>query len=89
MQVSSLKRNMMPESPLVRKDELPFGKQKEIAQKAGVSESYVSRVARSRFTPTTPRGWRKYRTVQVLIARALGRRVDEVFPPAQRQTEAA
>lgn len=60
---------------------LPYGKQREIAKKAGVSEAYVSAVVNDRLRPVTVEGQRNLRRVRVLVARALGVRVDEAFPP--------
>jgi transcriptional regulator with XRE-family HTH domain len=63
-----------------RKYRLPYGKQKEIAEAEGVSESFVSNVLSATKLPRTERGWRTYRRVAVRIARVLKVPVDEAFP---------
>ena len=64
-----------------RKHRLPFGAQKEIAEAEGVSKALVSEVVNGTSNPTTPEAQRRHRRIQVRIARKLGLRVDEVFPP--------
>jgi transcriptional regulator with XRE-family HTH domain len=62
------------------KPRLPYGKQREIAKRLGVAESYVSAVVNETFRPRSKRGWKMYRRVQVAVARSMGQRVEEVFP---------
>lgn len=71
-----------------RKHRLPFGVQKEIALAAGVSRSLVSAVVNGTVNPTTPEGRRRHRRIKVLVARKLGLRVDEAFPPASNEPDA-
>lgn len=55
-----------------RKAALRYGRAKEIAEKLGLSESLVSQVLH---------GTKRHRDIEVAIARAIGRAVDDVFPP--------
>jgi transcriptional regulator with XRE-family HTH domain len=64
-----------------RKHRMPFGSQKEIAAETGLSRSLVSQVVNDTYRPVTPQGQRTMRRLQVRIARKLGMRVDEAFPP--------
>lgn len=73
----------MVNTSVTRKRELPYGKQKEIARRARVSEAYVSAVVNDRLRPVTVEGQKNLRRVRVLVARALGMRVDEAFPPQE------
>lgn len=60
-----------------RKERLPWGAQKEIAERLGVAESVVSRVMNDKGSDLKPETLRK---IRVAIARKIGMRVDEVFP---------
>jgi DNA-binding transcriptional regulator YdaS (Cro superfamily) len=74
----------MPLGGISRKILLPHGKQRQIARRLGVSETYVSNVVAGVDLPTTDRGWKTYRRVQAAIARALRMRVNEAFSSAER-----
>lgn len=63
-----------------RKERLPVGAQREIATKLDVAESVVSRVMNDKGADLSPKTIRR---VRVAIARRIGMRVDEVFPPTQ------
>lgn len=69
----------MPISVAERKHRMPYGMQKEIADRLGVSEAYVSLVMAGEVRPKTKRTKLKLRRVQVEIARALKVSVDEAF----------
>jgi hypothetical protein len=71
----------MPLTVAERKHRFPHGAGKEIAIEAGVSEALVSRILGGSFLPTTPKGRATERRIQVRIARKLGMKVDDVFPP--------
>lgn len=60
-----------------RKEKLPWGAQKEIAEALEVDESLVSRVNSDKAYHDDPK---KVRQVQVRIARKIGVTVDEAFP---------
>lgn len=60
-----------------RRERLPVGAQKEIAQRLGVAESVVSRVMNDKGSDLSPITRRR---VKVAIARKLGMKVDEAFP---------
>lgn len=60
-----------------RKERLPFGAQKEIAEELGVAESVVSRVMNGKGDDLSTETRHK---VQVAIARKLRMSVAEVFP---------
>ena len=60
-----------------RKERLPWGAQKEIAKRLGVTPSVVSRVMNDKGADLKPETIRK---VKVAIARKLRMAVDEVFP---------
>lgn len=62
-----------------RKERLPFGAQKEIAEELGVAESVVSRVMNGKGDDLSAETRHK---VRVAIARKLRMKVDEVFPEA-------
>lgn len=66
-----------------RKHRLSFGAQKEIAADLGVSRALVSLVVSDQYHPTRYEGKRTRRRIQVRIARKLGLRVDEAFPPLE------
>lgn len=70
-----------------RKHRLPFGAQKAIAEEAGVSRSLVSAIVNDTYRPTTEQGRRTMRRIRVRIARELGMRVDEAFPPKSEPAE--
>lgn len=69
---------------LGRKVLLQPSKQQEIADRMGEPKSFVSKVVNGRQIPTSPRGWKRYRRVQVAVARAIGLRVDEAFQDYER-----
>jgi hypothetical protein len=71
-------------SAIGRKHLLPHGAQREIAQKFGLSDAYVTSVVKGEDFPATSRGWQTYRKVQVAIARKLRMRLDEAFSPTER-----
>lgn len=64
---------MTTETIAIKDRRIPFGAQKAIAAKVGVSESYVSNVANGLAQPRTERGWRTYRRVQREIRRVMAR----------------
>jgi transcriptional regulator with XRE-family HTH domain len=66
-------------SALGRKHLLGFGRQREIARKLGLSESYVSMVVSGVVVPRTEKGRKTARRVQVAVARALGMKLHEAF----------
>jgi len=66
----------MPLSVWQRKEALPFGAQKQIAEEEKVDPSFVSRVINDKALNHDPK---KVRRVQVRIARKLGKPVAEVF----------
>jgi len=66
----------MPLSVWQRKESLPFGAQKQIAQEENVDPSFVSRVISDKALDYDPK---KVRRVQVRIARKIGMPVAEVF----------
>jgi transcriptional regulator with XRE-family HTH domain len=72
----------MPLSAIGRKVLLSHGKQIEIAERLGVSVSYVSMVANGKRLPRSGKG----RQVQVAIARALRMKVSEAFAELHQQT---
>lgn len=65
----------MPLTPISRKVLLAHGKRREIANRLGVSESYVSQIVNGVKLPSGPMG----RKVAVAVSRALGMKVNEVF----------
>jgi DNA-binding transcriptional regulator YdaS (Cro superfamily) len=66
---------------------LKRGEQKTIAEKLGLAPSVVNGVLHGTYPiPRTSKSARTVRRVQVAIAQAVGRRVDEVFP---KETAAA
>jgi len=71
----------MPLSIAERKHRLPMGAQKEIAREAGVSTTVVSEVVSEEYNPKTPKGRATERRIRVRVARKLGMKVDDVFPP--------
>ena len=64
------------------KERLEHGLQRKIARQLGLSEGYVSEVVTGASNPRTERGRKTQRRVQVAVARAIGKRVDEVFGEA-------
>lgn len=62
------------------KDRLEHGTQRRIARKLALSEAVVSEVVTGMARPRTERGRKTVRRVQVAIARALRKKVDELFP---------
>ena len=75
----------MPLSIAERKHRLPHGSQREVARELGCTEGFVSGVVNETFEPRTPATERKVRRVKVAIARKLGMRVDDAFPPKVEQ----
>ena len=67
------------------KARLERGAQKRIAELLGVPAPTVSNVITGAYRPRTERGRKTQRKVQKAVAKAIGMRVDEVFP----QDEAA
>jgi DNA-binding transcriptional regulator YdaS (Cro superfamily) len=61
---------------------MEHGEQKKIAASLGVAEPTVSNVITGAYRPRTDRGRKTLRRVQVAVARAIGKRVDEVFGQA-------
>jgi len=70
----------MADSSVSIKEKLEHGMQRKIAKQLGLSEGYVSEVVSGVLNPRTERGRKTQRKVQVAVARAVGKRVDEVFP---------
>lgn len=62
------------------KEKLEHGTQRRIARKLGLSEAVVSEVVTGLARPRSDRGRKTVRRVQVAVARALRKRVDDVFP---------
>lgn len=62
------------------KERLEHGTQRKIARRLGLSEGYVSEVISGAAQPRTERGRKTQRRVQVIVARAVGMKVDDVFP---------
>ena len=69
----------MPLSRADRKDRMPFGAQKRVADAERVSASYVSQVMNETVVTRTPRGAATLARVQRAIARELRLDVAEVF----------
>lgn len=64
-----------------RKHMLPYGKQREIADRTRLNPGLVSQALNGVGFPLSPRGWKKYRKAQVAIARSLGLSLEEAFQP--------
>ena len=77
----------MPLTVAERKHLLTQGAQRDIAREAGVSEALVSEVVSDSYRPKTDRGRATERRIRVRIARKLGMKVDDVFPPKAEPTE--
>lgn len=75
-----LERGNMSIARYARKERLPTGAQKEIAERLGVAASVVSRVMNDKGADLAPATVRR---VRVAIARKLRMKVDEVFPEQQ------
>ena len=71
----------MPLTIAERKQRLRHGAQIEIAREVGVSRAVVSEVVSESYRPKTDQGRATERRIRVRIARKLGMRVDDVFPP--------
>jgi hypothetical protein len=61
------------------KDELPHGVQRRVARRLQLSESYVSSVLSGTASGRTEKGRKTQRRVRVAIARAVNRKVDDLF----------
>lgn len=79
----------IPLSPAERKHRMPYGAVREIAKQLGVSEQLVSMVLADESRAKTEEGRKRRRRIQVAIARKLGMRVDDVFPPDITNTHTA
>ncbi len=75
----------MPISRYERKERLPFGAQKEIAVNLKIAESTVSLVVNDKTATLHADTVRK---IRVAVARKIGVRVDEAFPPELTGTAA-
>jgi hypothetical protein len=71
----------MAMSVMERKHLMPHGAVREIAQKVGASEAYVSEVLNDRVRPPEGDDPPLRRAIRVAIARKLKMKVDDVFPP--------
>ncbi len=78
-------RGTMPISRYERKERLPFGAQKEIAEKLDLAESTVSLVVNDKVAALNAGTVRK---VRVAVARRIGLPVDQVFQPELAGTAA-
>lgn len=63
------------------KARLERGAQKRIAAALGVPAPTVSNVITGAYRPRTERGRKTQRKVQKAVAKAIGLKVEEVFPP--------
>src|SRR5687767_14377091 len=79
---SSPGRADMPLNALGRKVLLPFGAQRRIARKLGVSTSYVSQIVNGGKIPRSGDG----RKVAVAVSRALGMKLHEAFAELAPET---
>lgn len=73
----------MPLSVAERKYRMPFGAQKAISRELQVSAGWICKVMDGAVRAKTPSGRKTVRAIQVAIARKLGVRVDEAFPPTE------
>lgn len=71
-------------SSLGRKHLMEHGRQKAVAGRTRTSRAYVSAVVNGELIPKTRLGWKKYRRVQLAIARELGMDVTEAFSASER-----
>ena len=65
------------------KARLEYGTRKKIAAALNVPAPTVSNVITGAYRPRTDKGRKTLRKVQVAVARAVGMRVADVFPPEQ------
>lgn len=64
-----------------RKARLEHGAISRVAEKIGVGAAYVSRVLADEIRPKTRKGVRSVQQMRVLLAREMGVRVADAFPP--------
>lgn len=67
-----------------RKALLEHGRQTVIASRARVSDAFVSSVVNGEDIPKTRLGWKKYRRVQLAVAREIGMDVTDAFTASER-----
>ena len=65
------------------KARLEQGDRQRIAKAIGVPAPTISNVITGAYRPRTEKGRKTLRKVQVAVARAVGMRVADVFPPEQ------
>jgi hypothetical protein len=71
----------MPLTNIERKERLAYGQQKEVADRLGEPESYISLAMAGEIRPKTKRAKLRLRRAQVALARAMGLRVSDAFDP--------